>query len=48
MKILTKCLLISVLVLLVRCDTRAQEKPGNPDYEGLPESGAELPLWEDR
>jgi hypothetical protein len=35
MKILTKCLLISVLVLLVRHDTRAQEKPGNPDYAWL-------------
>jgi hypothetical protein len=35
MKILTKCLLISMLVLLVRYDIRAADKPGNPDYSWL-------------
>ena len=35
MKILTECLLISVLVLLVRYDIRAEEKPGNPEYAWL-------------
>ena len=32
---LTKCLLISVLVLLVMYDIKAEEKPGNPDYAWL-------------
>ena len=35
MKILTRCLLISVLVLLVRYETEAQEKPGEPEYSWL-------------
>jgi hypothetical protein len=35
MQILTKCLLISLLVLLARYDIRAQEKPGNPEYSWL-------------
>jgi hypothetical protein len=35
MKILTKCLLISVVVLLTRYEIGAQEKPGEPEYGWL-------------
>ena len=35
MKIFIRYLLISLLVLLVSYDTRAEEAPGNPDYAWL-------------